>query len=206
MIFTYFIILINTNMNFNKLYELIQESVEIGLSDYTKKLKAAYRIIFDLDDSDVIQVKNKEGAQASYLHNSFKVNIEFFYKGKKYMVYHDLLHYKIPHKIISGQKYEDWDEFLKKLEKFDYIPMTDDLLKSKNIQVRTLFHIYQTNEETDRFGIQKRILLESGEMYASLAEIVQYIKNVIDEKDDSDDNEDEFQPEPSFPDTKLVPA
>lgn len=192
-------------MNFDKLFQLIQESVQIGLTDYSNKLKSAYKVFFDLDDSDVIEVQSREGAASSYTHNVFKVNIEFYYKSKKYKIYHSLLHYKIPYKTIKQQPHQEWDDFLKKLETFDYVPLTDDLIKNKNIQVRTLFHIYEIQDQQDRFGMQDRILLESGEMYVSLAEIVKYIKNVIDGNDDND-NPEEFEPSPTSPNEKLVPA
>lgn len=191
-------------MNFHKLLQIVNESTGISCTEYTSKLKSAYQIIFDLDDSEFISIEKKDSQPPSYCHHFFNVNIEFSYKLNKYKVYHALYHYKIPHKSIKAANKEEWDDFLKNMENFEPQPLTDDLLKNKHVQVKTKISVYKLSNQTDRFGMETRELLATPEIYGSIKDVVETVKSIIDGRDDN--NQDEQYVDPVVPGGKLIPA
>lgn len=191
-------------MKFDQLLKLINESADSSLLNYSNKLKAAYKVFFDLDDGDFVSVEKTDYLAPSYCHDYLKVNLEFFYNNKKYKTYHALYHYKIPYSSIKAVKKEDWDDFLKQMEQFDKVALSDDLLKTKNVQVKTVVSIYEIISELDKFDLVKRKELGKITMYSSLSEIVQKVKSIIDSQKGGEQEEEFVSPKsPSF---HLTPA
>lgn len=195
-------------MNFNKLLEIVKESTQISISEYSNKLKSAYRVVFDLDDSEITSIEQKDLSPPSYCHHYYKVNIDFSYNNKKYKVYHALYHYKISKKSVDDLNKtadaQEWEDFLKNVENFDAQPLTDYLLKNKNIQIMTRVGIYEITDETDKFGMNNRNDLGAENIHGSIGDVVTRVKTIIDKKD-GDDNYEVFS-DPVVPNSKLVPA
>lgn len=200
-------------MNFDKLLQIVNESNQVSHQEYTTKLKFAYKVIFDLDDSDFINIEQRELMPPSYCHHYFSSNLEFTYKLKKYKVYHKLFHYKISQYSINDMNKtadsEEWEEFLKNMESFDEQPLTDNLLKNKNIQIKTKISVYELSDQpqstlSSKFEMEDRKHLASEELHGSIKDVVERVKTIIDGRDDND--QDEQYVDPVVPGGKLIPA
>jgi predicted nucleotide-binding protein (sugar kinase/HSP70/actin superfamily) len=186
-------------MTFNYLYRLIYENNNQDHL-YFSNIEGAYKIYFDLDENDLIETEKKALDPPDYAHNLLAFNIEFYYKKEIYKIYHTLYHYKISQNSFKDLiKSDDIEDSMNILKGFNNIPLTPDIFNKKNSQVKTVVSIYKidTNKK-DMFNHFNRIDLGRFRFFLGIADIVQKVKEIIDQSDNSG-GEKEDLPIPQTP-------
>lgn len=183
-------------MDFSSLWKIVNESVEMKASQFAINIQHAFRSIFDLDNSDLKELKFGDLAPPNHMHNYLFTNISFTYNQNLYKVYLKVYHYQSK---VNRSKFLDTTPNAPR-EKLTY-----DMLKNPPENLKIVAGIYKLFPgEPDDWGLPPRDDLGRIVFSKPIGEIVQSIKNIIDSPppDDDNDNDVPVEPEPIVPSSK----
>ncbi len=182
-------------MDFDGLWKIIKEDIEMKASQFALTVQNAFRSIFDLDNSDIEALEFGDLTPPENAHNYLYTNIQINYNNSDYKIYFKIYHYKAK---VERKKFGDFGQ------NDSPETLTYDMMKNPPENLRIVSTIYKLLAgENDQWGLPNRKDLGRVIYSKPIGEIVQSIKDIIDRYgDDSDEGDDVVEPEPVVPSSK----
>lgn len=186
---------------------LLRESQQLTIEKLSNILRYAYISIFDVDDVEIVKAKDLLPPSFSYLYMT--VSIVLKYKGRQFLNYHKLFHYKFPKEELEGLSSEEWRNMLKYSEQFPHEITTDKMLKGNN---NLIVFNSSVNDATNRKKITGFEMhydlnhLGDVDNAHNVLTLVEEIKNIIDKYGSDSDRDEDESPIITSPTNKLIPV
>lgn len=182
-----------------KLKDLLKETQTLSSEELWKIFESAYKVIFDIDDIELID--NKELYPPDYCHQYFVIKLSFNYKNHPFKCYHRLFYYKFPANEKKGLSYTEWMEMLKvSKESFEPLKISKELLKVKNPLIVFTLSVYDDEDKSQKSIFNWSDPIGENDKLNNIGDAVAESKKIIDkyldEESGGSETADPYTPDP----------